>query len=95
MEVALQKIANFMIDNIRVVVYRLIATLAQIYFQVVKTKNVKLSTVVNVFFDGLERQRTCIKEVMFHCPGDPRFNLVIRYQKEHLIHSKAPSLYAR
>jgi hypothetical protein len=95
MEVALQKIANFMIDNIRVVVYRLIATLAQIYFQVVKTKNVKLSTVVNVFFDDLERQRTCIKGVMFHCPGDPRFNLVIRYQKEHLIHSKAPTLYAR
>jgi hypothetical protein len=95
MELGLLKIANFMIDNIRVVVYRLIATLAQIYFQVVKTKNVKLSTVVNVFFDDLEHQRTCIKEVMYHCPGDPRFNLVIRYQKEHLIHSKAPSLYAR
>ena len=58
MELGRQKIANFMIDNIRVVVYRLIATLAQIYFQVVKTKNVKLSTVVNVFFDDLERQRT-------------------------------------
>ena len=82
MELGLQKIANFMIDNIRVVVYRLIATLAQIYFQVVKTKNVMLSTVVNVFFDDLERQRTCIKEVMCHYPGDPRFNLVIRYQKE-------------
>jgi hypothetical protein len=95
MELGRQKIANFMIDNIRVVVYRLIATLAQIYLQVVKTKNVMLSTVVNVFFDDLERQRTCIKEVMWHCPGDPRFNLVIRYQKEHLIHSKAPSLYAR
>jgi hypothetical protein len=25
---------------------------------------------------------------------DPSFSLVIRYQKEHLIHSKAPSLYA-
>lgn len=95
MELGRQKIANFMIDNIRVVDYRLIATLAQIYFQVVKTKNVKSSTVVNVFFGDLERQRTCIKEVMCHCPGDPRFNLVIRYQKEHLIHSKAPSLYAR
>ena len=89
MELGRQKIANFMIDIIRVVVYILIATLAQIYFQVVKTKNVMLSTVVNVFFDDLERQRTCIKE------GDPRFNLVIRYQKEHLIHGKAPSLYAR
>lgn len=62
MELGRQKIANFMIGNIRVVVYRLIATLAQIYFQVVKTKNVMLSTVVNVFFDDLERQRTCIKE---------------------------------
>jgi hypothetical protein len=95
MELGLLKIANIMIDNIRVVVYRLIATLAQIYFQVVKTKNVKLPTVVDVFFDDLEHQRTRIKEVMCHCPGDPRFNLVIRYQKEHLIHSKAPSLYAR
>lgn len=82
MELGLQKIANFMTDNIRVVVYSLIATLAQIYFQVVKTKNVVLSTVVNVFFDDLERQRTCIKEVMCHYPGDPRFNLFIRYQKE-------------
>ena len=95
MELGRQKIANFMIDNIRVVVYSLIATLAQIYFQVVKTKNVKSSTVVNVFFGDLECQRTCIKEVMCHYPGHPRFNLVIRYQKEHLIHSKAPSLYAR
>ena len=95
MELGRQKITNFMIDNIRVVVYRLIATLPQIYFQVVKTKNVMLSTVVNVFFDDLERQRTSIKEVMCHYPGDPRFNLVISYQKEHLIHSKAPSLYAR
>lgn len=58
MELGFQK----MIDNIRVVVYRLIATLAQIFFQVVKTKNVKLSTVVNVFFDDLECQRTCIKK---------------------------------
>jgi hypothetical protein len=49
MELGLQKIANFMIDNIRVAIYRMIATLAQIYFQVVKTKNVKLSTVVNIF----------------------------------------------
>jgi hypothetical protein len=57
MELGRQKIANFMIDNIRVVVYRLIATLAQIYFQVVKTKNVMLSTVVNVFFDDLERRK--------------------------------------
>lgn len=95
MELGRQKIANFMIDNIRVVVYRLIATLAQIYFQVVKTKNVMLSNVVNVFFDDLEHQRTCIKEVMCHYSRDPRFNLVIRYQKKHLIHSKAPSLYAR
>jgi hypothetical protein len=90
MQLGLRKIANFMVDNIRVVDYRLIVTLAQIYFQVVKTKNVKSSTVVNVFFGDLERQRTCIKEVMCHCPGDPRFN-----QKEHLILSKAPSLYAR
>lgn len=78
-----------MIDNIRVVVYRLIATLAQIYFQVVKTKNVMLSTVVNVFSTVLNVKGRVSRR------GDPRFNLVIRYQKEHLIHSKAPSLYAR
>ena len=59
MELGFQKITNFMIDNI----YRLIATLAQIFFQVVKTKNVfKLSTVVNVFLDDLGCQRTCIKK---------------------------------
>jgi hypothetical protein len=73
MELGLQKIPNFMIDNISVVVYRLIATLAQIFFQVVKTKNVKLSTVLTGVY----------------------LNLVIRYQKDHLIHSKVPSLYAR